>query len=157
MAPPSDISERRQRASLKSKKRWVRRILWLIVWWFGAVIISRLHQDSLRMYVIVTTFIAIFAALGWRQRRKIPREGVKSNIHERFGTIASLRRRCVEFNALKNIGTPEAIRVIRDEAFRQNLINSPPDAPSCCCGSGRPFAECCRVLQEELRRCGAET
>nr|CCC94663.1 conserved hypothetical protein [Trypanosoma congolense IL3000] len=152
MTTPCGASERRQRASLRSKKRWVRRGVWLVACWVGAIVISRVHPDSLRLYVIVVMFIALFSTLS-RRRRRVHQSDAAEGEQELPGDITALKRRCVEFMTLRAIGTPEAIRAIRDREFRENLVNCPPDAPLCCCGSGRPLAVCCRPLQVELLRC----
>ncbi|RNE99614.1 uncharacterized protein Tco025E_08974 [Trypanosoma conorhini] len=186
--PEAVVTVRRARMGSRRWRRWVHRGVWTIVWWVGAVLVGKLHQDSVKMYVAVTLMLGIYALLSDTPREQTLRAtgasvgdaptplnkataagqgkaaavvadpafvaAVNANGPAvRKGASAVEKQRAI-FAALKAIGTPQALRAIRDEAFLEAILRSPLDAAQCCCGSGRRFARCCRLLQEELRGCG---
>ncbi|KEG10387.1 hypothetical protein DQ04_03771030 [Trypanosoma grayi] len=173
-AAAADVTARKVRASRRRRRRWVRRTVWAIMWWAGAVTLGKAHLDSVRMYIIVSVLLGIFLSL--RRVRQTSAEdedsdetplsaSVDNTTHSARGgsavaatapycSAASIQRQCAAFAVLKAIGTSQAVRAIRDEDLRDRILNSPPDAVVCCCGSGKRFSRCCLVLQEELRRCG---
>ncbi|RNF21659.1 hypothetical protein TcG_02750 [Trypanosoma cruzi] len=155
-----------------------------IVWWVGAFLVGQIHPDSVKIYVMVTVLLGIFTSLDYGPREqtmdvnvcgasKSNRTGATVNgtdvpvvndnaavavvnyngVAARQGVSAVEKQRVV-FAALKGIGTPQALRAIQDEKLREDILCCPLDASFCCCGSGKRFARCCRLLQEELRGCG---
>ncbi|RNF10028.1 hypothetical protein TraAM80_01764 [Trypanosoma rangeli] len=185
--PEAVVTARRTRVASRRWRQWVHRVVWVIVWWVGAVLVGKLHQDSVKMYVAVTVMLGIFALLNDTPREKMMEAtdaGVgnapKFNKTETVvsGTAAAVvastaslavvntsgtvvrrgasvvENQCAIFAALKAIGTPQALRAIWDDALLESILCSPLDAPLCCCGSGKRFARCCRLLQAELRGCG---
>ncbi|KAG8344859.1 hypothetical protein TRVL_04311 [Trypanosoma vivax] len=178
MRAGESASQRREACTLGSRQQWVRRFAWLAIWWMGVVVVAKIHLDSLRMYIIITTFTAMLLSLRQRRRRRIKRaDGVAPAAHQSTSVVNAKTRRasaidstavaahsssgfasstqmqCAVFATLKMIGTPAALRAINDESFLARILNSPRDAAMCCCGSGRPFLRCCLTLQEELRHC----
>ncbi|EKF32064.1 hypothetical protein MOQ_004092 [Trypanosoma cruzi marinkellei] len=158
-----------------------------IVWWVGAFLVGQIYPDSVKIYVMVTVLLGIFASLDYGPREQAMKTtdvnvcvASKSNRTEATANradvtvvndtaafavvnsngmaacrgVSAVEKQRVVFAALKGIGTPQALRAIQDEKFREDILCSTLDASLCCCGSGRRFARCCRLLQEELRGCG---
>ncbi|KAH9586477.1 hypothetical protein LSM04_004933 [Trypanosoma melophagium] len=152
-------------------RRWLRRIVWIIVWCVGVVTVGKIHLDSVRMYIIISAFFLIFASLGRMRRvREVNAYGegpstldvVSRNTNTNTSSdtsptaaqlpIFSFRREYAVFTALRNIGSPQALRAVRDKEFQELILHTPSDSIQCCCGSGTRFARCCRVIQDALRQ-----
>ncbi|ORC91830.1 uncharacterized protein TM35_000054260 [Trypanosoma theileri] len=165
----SSADVRRVWGTSHRNRRLVHRIMWIIVWCVGVVTVSKMHLDSVKMYIIISTLLLIFVSLG-RMRKKrvvnahdVPSPRVVDEVPRNISRdetptatqlpISSVRRECAVFTALRNIGTPQALRAVRDKEFQDLILHTPPDSIQCCCGSGTRFARCCRVIQDALHQC----